>query len=261
MFFVVFLYSQNSYAQSSDVYELKHDFLLDGILTGTALTATLLSESLLKAPLAAENCRWCEPPSFDVSVRDALKWDDTDSPRTVSDYLVISQALGSVGFLWLAGSHTQHPEYVYQDILLLSEAVLIGAMFTNSVKWIVGRQRPHVRFGQSGLAERESNLSFFSGHSAFTSSIVAASATLAFMRGYDEAPWILGVGTTIALTTAYMRVAGDAHYFSDVMTGLVIGTAFGVGIPLLFHSRKPNRAPADVSLSLGISTASIAFRF
>lgn len=261
VFFLCFFFSQISVAQSKHAYEIKHDLLVDGILTGTALTATLLSESLLKSPLAAEECRWCKPPSFDIAVRDTLKWEHTRTPLALSDYLVATQALSQMSLLWLASSSTDHPEFVYQDILLMSEAVLLGAMFTNSIKWIVGRQRPHVRFGHEGLSKRESNLSFFSGHSAFTSSIAAASATLAFLRGYDEAPWILGLGTTLALTTSYMRVAGDVHYFSDVTTGLLVGTAFGIGIPLLFHARKSNQASSNTSLSMGLSTASIAFRF
>ena len=32
----------------------------------------------------AATCRWCDPPGFDSSVRDALRWHDTDTANIVS---------------------------------------------------------------------------------------------------------------------------------------------------------------------------------
>ncbi len=43
----------------------------------------------------------------------------------------------------------------------------------------------------------------------------------------------------IAGTTATFRVAGDVHYASDILTGALMGTVVGWGVPLL-HFRRPN---------------------
>jgi membrane-associated phospholipid phosphatase len=32
---------------------------------------------------------------------------------------------------------------------------------------------------------------------------------------------------------AHLRIAADAHWLTDVLTGAVVGSAFGVGVPVL----------------------------
>ena len=44
----------------------------------------------------------------------------------------------------------------------------------------------------------------------------------------------------MAASVAYLRIAADMHYFSDVLTGAIVGSAIGIGIPLLFHSPSSN---------------------
>jgi membrane-associated phospholipid phosphatase len=46
-------------------------------------------------------------------------------------------------------------------------------------------------------------------------------------------------------TIAALRVAGDMHYLSDVLTGALIGTAAGLGIPLLHHYRASDVGPSS----------------
>jgi membrane-associated phospholipid phosphatase len=51
-----------------------------------------------------------------------------------------------------------------------------------------------------------------------------------------------------AATTGTLRLVGDAHYFSDVFVGAVVGTAVGLGIPLLVFaaaSNEPAGAPEE----------------
>ena len=68
--------------------------------------------------------------------------------------------------------------------------------------------------------------------------LAVSSGTIATLRGYRWAPWVWGVGLTLATATAYLRIAGDRHYFTDVITGAVAGSAIGFAIPLLFHNRR-----------------------
>ena len=43
----------------------------------------------------------------------------------------------------------------------------------------------------------------------------------------------------VAAATATFRVAGAEHYASDVITGALVGTLIGYGIPLL-HFKHPD---------------------
>ncbi len=44
-------------------------------------------------------------------------------------------------------------------------------------------------------------------------------------------------GYAVATTTATFRVVADMHYASDVLTGALLGTLVGYGVPLLHYSR------------------------
>ena len=261
LFGFLFLPSKNSFAQ--EYHELEHDLVLDGVIAGTGLVFTALAESVLKKPLAKETCGWCSPPEFDLGVRNALKWDNTKLPLTLSDAIAASEFFGTLGALALI-DHNKNGglDLISQDFILMTEAVATTMVFTNIIKWTVGRQRPFAHFNGDELAASENNLSFFSGHSSLSASVAAASTTLALLRGYDEVWWILGITGTMALTTAYFRVAGDAHYFSDVISGILIGTTFGVGIPLLFHGRKGAKPSKQTQqIKLGLSSVNFQLTF
>lgn len=47
--------------------------------------------------------------------------------------------------------------------------------------------------------------------------------------------WGLGLGA--AVTAGWLRIAGDKHYFTDVLTGALVGSAIGFGMPYLLHRR------------------------
>jgi membrane-associated phospholipid phosphatase len=53
------------------------------------------------------------------------------------------------------------------------------------------------------------------------------------MRGDEAAPWVWAIGLTLASGVGYLRVAGDAHWMTDVLAAAAVGSAFGVGVPLL----------------------------
>jgi membrane-associated phospholipid phosphatase len=43
----------------------------------------------------------------------------------------------------------------------------------------------------------------------------------------------------MALATGYFRVAADRHWATDVISGWVMGTIIGAGVPWLFHRPCP----------------------
>lgn len=257
---VIFFFSTPAFPQNSP-YELEHDLVVDGVITGTGLLVGILLETAFKNALASQTCKWCSPPGIDVSVRKNVKWDNVKTARVISDTVATTELVSIFSFMAFVAIQSGHLEFLVQDLLLITESVVITMLITSIIKTTVGRQRPFAHFEGDRIRELDSNLSFFSGHSSSTSSIAAAASTLAFLRGYDEAPWILALGGTLSLATAYLRVAGDAHYLTDILPGLLIGTGLGIGIPLLFHGRKKDSdLPKQQSQSLSLGLSSVNYR-
>jgi membrane-associated phospholipid phosphatase len=69
--------------------------------------------------------------------------------------------------------------------------------------------------------------------------VVAATVTVASMRGYAGAGIVAGVGFTLGVGIGYLRIAADQHYVTDVLVGAVIGGLVGWAVPRIFHSPSP----------------------
>ncbi len=198
----------------------------------------LSSETLFKSKLAAVECRWCDPPGFDSSVRDALRWNHVDRAKTISNLLafVIEPAVGLGLFVVTSkGGESRFSRWI-DDALPLVESAILASLINQATKFSVGRQRPFVHFGDPALAhETDDNVSFFSGHTTLAFSIATSAGVIAHQRQYSLEPVIWTTGYLLAATTGYLRIAGDQHYISDVVVGAVVGTTVGVLVPLVFH--------------------------
>jgi membrane-associated phospholipid phosphatase len=53
------------------------------------------------------------------------------------------------------------------------------------------------------------------------------------MRHDGSAKRIALIGFPVAALTGYLRIAGDKHYMSDVLTGAAVGSAIGYMVPRL----------------------------
>ena len=212
--------------------------ILHGAIAATAGVAYLTSE-IEKGNLAPDHCRWCNPPAFDVSVRNALVWNDRGRAVTLSSVTgyVVTPALG-YGLLGLASLTRPDASFgqLLDDLVPVLETVAISQVGTNIVKFTVGRQRPYAHFATSPFeADADDNLSFFSGHSALTFAIATSAGLVAHWRHYRLAPVILSATLPLAAATAYFRIAGDKHYLSDVVTGSTVGVLSGLTIPRLME--------------------------
>lgn len=76
--------------------------------------------------------------------------------------------------------------------------------------------------------------------------VVSATGTVAPLRGYRWAPLAWAVGLPLAASTAYLRLAADRHYLTDVLVGGAVGTTVGALVPLLFHGRRRETIPVVV---------------
>lgn len=69
------------------------------------------------------------------------------------------------------------------------------------------------------------------------------------MRGYRLAPAVWAAGMTLGVTSGYLRIAGDRHYCTDVLTAAIVSRGIGFAVPFLFHgpdspaTRGPTAAP------------------
>jgi len=239
-------------AQPAQPHALRWAPVLDVTVTAGAADAWLATETF-KGDLAPWRCRWCSANELDAGVRDALVWTNTASADAFSDVTAfVLMPLAAVGFDALAAAHEGSVGNVGQDMLLVAEAGVVAADVTQLAKMLAGRERPFVHAlppDRKRLTDQPSdnNLSFFSGHTAEAFALATAWGTVGTMRGYRWAPLAWSVGGVLATTTAYLRIAADRHWLTDVVVGAVVGAAVGVGVPLLFHSAidEPTRASAS----------------
>lgn len=198
--------------------------------------------------LAAQDCRWCDPPALDSSARRALKWSDTgraDTASSVTGYVFAPAALLGLT-AYGVGRHATWRRRV-DDVVPVVESALAVALLQHVSKFAVGRQRPYAHDAIPGTVRptEEDNVSFFSGHTALTFSLAVSAGHVASLRGYAMAPGVWVVGLSLATTTAYLRIAADRHYLTDVVVGAVAGSAVGYLWPR-FVTRYLHRELASV---------------
>lgn len=214
----------------------------DLALTGAALAIWVGSE-LGKESLAPSSCRFCGTNALDAGVRDALVWNDGNWGRRGSDLLVFGLLPGAIATHQLLAARGEGDvREGLVDLVVVLQAAALAANLNQLVKYTVGRQRPFVRYGNYEEPDRapdsDDNVSFYSGHSSLAFALASAAGTVSSLRGYKTAPWIWGAGLTMAAGTAYLRIAADKHYLTDVLVGAAMGTALGVALPRLMHGRE-----------------------
>jgi len=237
---------------------LQYNLALDASLTG-AMALSVVFLALYQPELLPSSCGWCTPPGIDSSVRNALVWKDhartADLVSTLLDAAVPASALG---YLLLSANGAGDVNAGLVDSLLVTEAVA-GALLVNQVvKLLVARKRPYAFYGNDvGYSKNEDNLSFYSGHTSLAVSVVAATVTIASMRGYPGVGIAAGVGFTLAAGVAYFRIAADQHWLTDVLVGAAVGGLMGWAIPRIFHSPVPETgsAPALKTPPIGMALA------
>ncbi len=222
-------------------HPLRYDLRLDAGIAAGAWAAWGASE-LAKKWLAPSTCRVCATNRLDAGARDLLVWDHPDRARRGSNAVAALVPAGVIAHQLLAGRAAGDAQAGIVDLLLVVEATGLAMDLTQIAKFAVGRQRPYARYandvGPARAPDPEDNLSFYSMHAAFAFSVVASAGTVSSLRGYRSAPWVWGVGMSLAALAAYLRVGADEHYLTDILTGAAIGTAAGVAVPRLLHPRE-----------------------
>jgi membrane-associated phospholipid phosphatase len=152
---------------------------------------------------------------------------------------------------WYRGSD----DVALQMGLIDAEAIAVSAAIQGAGNFFGGRERPYGVDCGTQLSNHTIDCqstsryrSFFSGHStlSFTSASLICAHHLSldlFENAADPAMCASAFVAAAAIST--LRIAGDMHYLSDVLAGAVVGTAVGLGIPLLHHYRRAGPATAS----------------
>jgi membrane-associated phospholipid phosphatase len=203
---------------------------------------------------------------FDESVRNVLRADTLDNRyifRDASDvglslmvsWPFVADALTTAW--WYRGSRETAQEMALIDL----ETLAVSGAIQGVTNVLVSRERPYGR--DCGSAELPSDSidcanavhyrSFFSGHSSFSFTSAALICVHHFKNELMGAPWdalSCAGGYAVATTTATFRVMGDMHYASDVLTGALLGTIVGYGIPLIHYARPDTTATTFAGVQL-----------
>lgn len=192
-----------------------------------------------------------------------LRWERPHLAGRLSDGGLALAMTSAIGLTAAAGANENDTfAHLAENTTIVLESMSAAMALNQITKLLAGRQRPCAHFGldqeRPCFSEAsDNNLSSFSGHAAFTSSLAVASGMVASMRGYRLAPLVWASGAVITVSTGYLRLAADKHYLSDVVTGTVIGAAIGFFVPYLFHGPRPS---IDITASPATGKAASSLR-
>lgn len=225
-------------------------------VAGGALAAWGLSE-LLKDDLAPASCRWCEPPALDRHARAKLRWSDAHAAGVLSDVLAVAIPGSLTVGDWLSAG--RDARRAGEDVLVAVEAMALAGLGTQVVKFAVARRRPDA-WARGSREDSEDDLSFFSGHASVAFAAAGAFGTVAKLRGYSAWPAVYAGGFTAAAGVAYLRMAADKHWLTDVAAGAAFGAGVGIAVPLLLHRGRsePGSSATVAPLSLGVPGIAIS---
>ncbi|MGA9520765.1 MAG: phosphatase PAP2 family protein [Myxococcaceae bacterium] len=245
------------------MYALKMAPTADLTVTAAGGAAWLIAEFFGKKALGPAECLWCDRNldgadqlnGFDRFGRGA-RWgfDDQRTAAKLSDAIgFVALPASMVGLEALVAYQDGALSETPNDLLIIAEAAVLSAVVNQTIKFVAQRERPfvHALSSEQRLTTadpHDNNLSFYSGHTSFTFAMATAAGTVAELRGYRNSWLVWAVGMPLAGLTGYLRMAADKHYLSDVLVGAAVGSAFGVGVPLLLHPRNGRLNTGPVTL-------------
>ncbi len=127
-------------------------------------------------------------------------------------------------------------------------AIVLSELCIGPLKWLVDRARP------PGSLVATSAPSFPSGHS-IAAAVTAFGLVIAFLpRGRRRVHWSI-VASLVAASMAWSRVYLGAHWATDTIAGVCIGTGLAVGVEVLFEGGRTAAADHAEATSGGRSGA------
>ena len=252
--------AQEAPPASAPSHELRNTgaLFLSGEFLGSVFLGFLGPDLVLAPQPESLTCAdaWCEPPGIDRAFN---RWTALSQPRAaghVSHVFTIgfTPVVAIGGAVWGAARYGK-AGYAAADTVIMLNAFMISTGINSLAKVGARRQRPAHHFDREDRTEAaehpdEEFLSFYSGDTTWAWTLAGAGTSLAYLRGYRHARWVAIGSGTLAFVGSFLRMAADMHWLTDVLVGAAVGTAVGVGLPILLHRRRPSdRLRGRVSLS------------
>lgn len=259
-------------AEDSTAHELRYNVAYDvAVITGSV--ALVLGSEYFKA-IKPQTCRWCDRDDgqdhlngLDSWARRSFRWKDPRQAQVDSSVISFLIQPAAATLEMIAASTSDKAGRAFPvDFLIISEAVAVSTLLNQATKILFARERPFVHAmsdddRKKTVLPADNNVSFYSGHTALGFTLASAAGTVASLRGYSLAPLVWGTLMPLAAAGGYLRMGADKHYFTDVMTGALIGTAVGMLLPILFHGRDgDNFVPNGTGTSAGAGSTGTPLR-
>jgi membrane-associated phospholipid phosphatase len=249
---IAFMLAATFAMPASAVDESRLDLRAPIAVVGGALASTLILY-WAQDRLAPSSCRICTTNSLDDGIRNRLVWSHPLYAKHISDGLAVTIPMAGVTTAFLVGQDYAGNRRGFEDALLVGEAASLAVLGSQIFKVIAARERPFALHQTDTYPDdTDAHLSFWSMHTALTTSVATSLAVVAYRRGYRGWPWMLGAGLGLAFGTGYLRIGADKHWFTDVLVGALWGCAVGLAVPLIqLRSKTPDSSNTQVS-PLGI---------
>jgi membrane-associated phospholipid phosphatase len=214
--------------QDAHSQTFRADLTRDGIILGTGVTLSVLSEILARwgpvgAPVGAlEGAGNRTPDPSTIGPLDRMMMvpysRQIDAASTVLE-------IASMGLPLLLGFGID-PDSLIPAGLTYAEVLTIANGAKSILKYLFARPRPYLFTGSApGVDPTEDYLSFPSGHATVA---FAGAAFAAYVYAQSQpalAPYlpVVALSASLATLTAAYRVAAGVHYLSDVAAGAALG--------------------------------------
>jgi membrane-associated phospholipid phosphatase len=222
--------------------------------------------------LVTSNSATAEPgplmPESGSPLRLLLVEDGDDGPQKFSDGNLIASGvyglLGSAALSWWANSSKTE---LYPASAMVDVALAIGVTnaITFALKSSLNRARPYTfskNYPGSGdkvysqFQQDDAAHSYPSGHTSNTAAFTYSLATSAayHLPKMSHRNWLVvglyAFATASTMLTGEMRVRGGYHFYSDVISGGIIGMSIGIAAPMLHHNFYGEEKPQSTSSGL-----------
>jgi len=203
---------------------------------------------LAKSRFTPETPRFSKPSGLDAYMRDKFRREGSGQHQAElwSDRLIYGVSMSSMIWGPLAVDDRE------KSLLINMKVFAVNSVVTNLTKIIVARERPYKHFGTRPSWGSKDNTSFFSGHSSVAFSQAVCNAMILSDYYPDQEALIWSSLLALAGTTAYLRVASDMHYFSDIVIGASVGSLIAWSITRYELDRFEANNARNFRLSLRI---------
>lgn len=212
-----------------------------GILAG--LSAGLIESSV--KPLSAEEINELTPESVNRFDRSATQ---NYSPAMDNYSYLLAGALMAAPFGLVADPAIRKDWKAFSSMYL--EVMLFSYALPSFGKGFAERKRPYVYnpvVPMEKKREKDAYASFFSRHTTYGFASAVFLSTL-YGNYYPESPlkpYLWAIYLSGASAVGFMRYQSGVHFPTDILTGAVVGTVIGYGIPWL-HLNKNNKTSVCV---------------